>query len=789
MWVRMLNQNLVGNKDGSLQFTFRYRGPDLASATDEELISITERLNNILKRLNGGWAIYAESQRVKSQEYLMPDSFPDVVTQVIEEERKEHFSQGNHYENAYYFTLVYLPPPDNEAQLSSFLIEGEEKVTPGEEHVKYFCDEAAKVMYQFMDILPEAAPLSADETLTYLHSTISDKNHPIKMPEIPMYLDGILYDAPLKGGMKPKLGDKHLRVVSLIGYPGSTWPGIFDGFNNLDFEFRWVTRFIALDKREAEAEAQNYQKLWFGKRKGLKAIIGEEITKQESNQIDEDALAKADDSAAAVYEINADISSYGRYTNCVVILHEDKDQADKNAKEIAKLFERLRFNYIIETYNAVDAWFGSIPGMCRSNVRRPLFSTKNLAHALPISAIYSGPKINEHLNAPVLLYTETTGNTPMRLDLHIQDTANTLVVGPPGSGKSALLASMARSNRKYKKPNIHFFDIGGSIRALTAGVGGIFYDLAGEESGQLSFQVLANIDDETERRWAKEWVELYLETQLKGRELTPEERDAIWQALTQMGNSDVEHRTISVLRGFFEATAPDIAMALNPICLEGPFASLFDAKEDTLKFGRWQAYEMDTLMKTPSVLMPTLFYIFHRIEKALNGDLTIIYLDEAWKYFKTPIFVEKIIEWLKVLRKSNAYVVFATQSLQDIYNSPIAPIVMDSCPNKIFLANPNAIEERSSEIYSAFGLNQVEIAAIAEATPKKDYYYKSSLGSRPFRLALGPIELAYCGSSSKEDQQMVKRILAEHGSKAFNQKWLEYKKLPKAAEKIRALGG
>ena len=50
-WAGLIAPGVVLNKDGSFQRTARFRGPDLDSATQGELIATTARLNNALRRL------------------------------------------------------------------------------------------------------------------------------------------------------------------------------------------------------------------------------------------------------------------------------------------------------------------------------------------------------------------------------------------------------------------------------------------------------------------------------------------------------------------------------------------------------------------------------------------------------------------------------------------------------------------------------------------------------------------------------------------------------------------
>ena len=697
------------------------------------------------------------------------------MTLMIEEERRAFFSMGNHYESHYYLTLLYLPPSEQHQKIEKAFIERgegyEKEQETYEAHLKTFLAESDRIYSLLSEILPEARPLNGSETLTYLHSCISPKRHPVRAPEIPMYLDALLADTPLVSGFEPRLGDYHLRVVSIMGFPGSTVPGIMDNLNKLNFPYRWVTRFLPLDKREALTEIGRYRRQWWSKRKGVATLFKEVVTQTESAMVDNDAVNKSKDADLALQEVSNDAVSYGYYTATIVVMDKDPLLVQKKVKAVEKTINSLGFTVINETLNAVDAWFGSLPGLCRANVRRPLLSSLNLAHIFPLSAVWAGPEVNTHLKGSVLMHTQTSGNTPFRLDLHIDDVGHTMIVGPTGSGKSVLLAILAAQFRRYSNSQVYFFDKDGSIRALTAGVGGDFYDLASETTGSLSFQPLGAIDNDLEMSWAAEWVYDFLRAE--NVEVNPEVKKSVWTALKSLSSSPPEERTITGLTLLLQDAR--LRQALEPATLEGSFGRLFDATHDNLSYGRWQVFEMAKLMETRAAVPPALSYLFHRLEQRFDGSPSILFLDECWLFLDNPIFAAKIREWLKVLRKANVSVVFATQSLQDVENSTISSVIKESCPTKIYLPNPNALDQRMASIYRGYGLNDTEVSIIGTAIPKRQYYYKSPSGSRLFELALGPLALAYCGSSTPEDRKVVGQILRSGGD--FNDEWLRYKNL------------
>src|SRR3546814_996114 len=104
---------------------------------------------------------------------------------------------------------------------------------------------------------------------------------------------------------------------------------------------------------------------------------------------------------------------------------------------------------------------------------------------------------------------------------------------------------------------------------------------------------------------------------------------------------------------------------------------------------------------------------------------------------------------MKTWRKKNVAVVFATRSLADIAGSSIAPALIESCPQRIYLPNDRALGPQGREAYERFGLNARQVELIAAAQPKRDYYLQSRRGNRLFELGLGPVALALDRKSTR----------------------------------------
>ncbi len=713
-WACLVAPGIVLNKDGSFQRTIRYRGPDLDSATEAELVSVSARLNNILRRFGTGWALFFEAERMPARSY--PGArFADAAAWLVDQERRAAFeAAGTHHESRYHLTFLYLPPPERAQRAERLFYQRETR--PSVEagafaHLAWFETETERALEMLSTILPEAEALDDAETLAFLHGTISGHRHPITVPSPPTYLDCLLSDTPLLGGIDPKLGDQHLRLLTVLGFPSTTTPGLLDALNDLGFPYRWSTRWIALDKAEANRHLTKLRRHWFAKRKSLGAVLREVMFNRETALVDPDAEARALDADAALQELGSDF---------------------------------------------------------------------NLAHMMPVSAVWAGPDRNRHLNAPPLMLTATRGNTPFRLDLHAGDVGHTLIVGPTGTGKSVLLATLALQFRRFAGAQVAIFDRGRSTRAAALAMAGSSMALGLD--GTLALQPLARIDEPGEIAFALDWVMGLLVAE--GVTLTPEIKAAVWTGLQSLASAPVTERTLTGLAVLVQSNT--ILTALTPYTLDGAYGRLLDGAEEQLALADVVHIEMEALLPHKALVGPVLTYLFHRLEARFDGRPTLLILDEAWTFLDEPLFAARIREWLKTLRKKNVVVVFATQSLADIEQSSIAPALIESCPTRIFLPNERALEPQARAVYARFGLNDRQTQILSVAQPKRDYYVQTARGNRLFELGLGPVTLALAAAGAPDDHRLIDRCVAEAQPGAFAEQFLRAKGLPWAADALAA---
>ena len=617
--------------------------------------------------------------------------------------------------------------------------------------------------------------------LSFLEFCVSFRARPFRMSAAPMYLDAVLGRHALTTGFQPKIDQTHVIALSIDAFPSHSFPGILDFLSRLPVSYRWSNRFIYLDPLQAEKLLNRYRSRWSQKRKSAMNVVREQ-TGGEATHLNLDAVNMTNEVVAAIAEASSGAVRYGYYTSVMLLAHPDHDRVFETAREVQKVVENQGFGARIEDVNAVEAYLGSMPGNMAANVRRPLVHTLNLAHLLPFTSLWSGPEIHPSPlyppHSPALTWATTSGATPFRICLHAGDVGHTAILGPTGAGKSTLLGTLMAQHFRYRGAQVFAFDKGYSALPLVLAAGGQHYDIAGD-TDQLAFCPLSQVDDPAEQSWASQWLESLVE--LQGTSVTPRLRDELHRAVLQLGlgTSAPEQRTLTHYLTLIQSH--ELRDALRYYTLKGSAGPLLDADRDGLREDAFQVFEMEYLLnRGEKVVLPVLTYLFHRLEQRFKGQPTLLVLDEAWIMLGHPAFKAKIREWLKVLRKANVSVLFATQSLSDLSQSGIADVILESCPTKILLPNPEAATENIRPFYEAVGLNARQIDILATATPKRQYYMIHPDGRRLFELGLSGEELAFVGACGKEDIARI-RSLAKADEHAWPAQWLREQGLFDAA--------
>jgi type IV secretory pathway VirB4 component len=196
-----------------------------------------------------------------------------------------------------------------------------------------------------------------------------------------------------------------------------------------------------------------------------------------------------------------------------------------------------------------------------------------------------------------------------------------------------------------------------------------------------------------------------------------------------------------------------------------------------LSLSTFTTFEIAELMNLgEKFALPVLLYLFRRIERSLHGQPAMILIDEAWLMLGHPVFRDKIREWLKAFAKANCLLLLSTQSLTDASRSGILDVLIESTATKIYLPNRDARGDEAAALYRQMNLNSKQIEIIATAIPKRQYYVVSEGGCRLYDAALGPLALAFAGSTDKESIATIEQLEARHGD-GWVHEWLASKGL------------
>ncbi len=783
-YAGLVDNGILLLKDGSLMVGWYFAGPDSESATDFERNELSRQINSILSRLGTGWMIQVEAVRVPTTEYPSAERsyFPDTVTRLIDDERRRHFGhERGHFESRHALILTYRPPERRRSGLTRYIYSDTESRSAkyadtaldafrrSIREIEQYLGNVLSVQRMQTREVPErdgSRVARYDELFQFIRFAITGENHPVRLPEIPMYLDW-LATAELEHGLTPRVEGRFLGVIAIDGLPAESWPGILNSLNLMPLTYRWSSRFIFLDAEEAKQRLERTRKKWQQK---VRPFF-DQLFQTQSRSIDQDAMAMVAETEDAIAEASSQLVAYGYYTPVIILFDESRSALQEKAEAVRRLIQAEGFGARIETLNATDAFLGSLPGNWYCNIREPLINTRNLSDLVPLNSVWSGqpsaPCPFYPPDAPPLMQV-ASGSTPFRLNLHVDDVGHTLIFGPTGSGKSTLLALIAAQFCRYEKAQVFAFDKGNSMLPLTLGVGGDHYEIGGEsgEGVKLAFCPLSELETEGDRAWASEWIETLVS--LQGVAVAPDHRNAISRQIGLMASAP--GRSLSDFVSGVQMR--EIKDALHHYTVDGPMGQLLDAEEDGLTLGRFQCFEIEQLMNMGERnLVPVLTYLFRRIERRLDGSPSLIVLDEAWLMLGHPVFRDKIREWLKVLRKANCAVILATQSISDAERSGIIDVLKESCPTKICLPNGAARETGTREFYERIGFNERQIEIVANAIPKCEYYVTSPDGRRLFDMSLGPVTLSFVGASGKADLARIRALSSTRGQEWPGQ-WL-----------------
>ena len=555
-----------------------------------------------------------------------------------------------------------------------------------------------------------------------------------------------------------RLDDHYVQVLTLKEPPAQTFAHVLRGLTELDCACVIASEW----KRESAAKIRHLidskRRHFHNSKTALAAYLSANAQSAPGDRlVDNAAVAMVGDLGACLEEIEVHGRYFGEFSFTVILYHTDPAALRRAVAQCLKVFASCDAHLIEERYNRLNAWLAVLPGNAAYNVRRMWLLDTNYTDLSFLYALDPGNPRNEHLGAEYLAVLEGSGGVPYFLNLHHQDVAHTLVLGATGSGKSFLLNFLLTHLQKYE-PLTYLFDLGGSYESLTRLFGGSYLPI-GREERPFTINPFCLPPTPENLLFLFAWVRVLIES--GGHRMCAEEEQDLYEQIENLYTVAPEQRRLFTLANIVARTS---RQQLQKWVRGGPYAGLFDHAEDTLTLSPFQTFDFEGMDKALDQVEPLLFYILHRASAAINdpahpGRFKVFVMDEAWRFFRHPVIKTYIIEALKTWRKKNAAMILATQSSDDLLHSEMLSVVTESCPTRLFLANPGMDRDAYRR---AFHLNETETELIARLVPKQQVLFKQPDRAKLLNLSVDRKEY-WIYTNNPPDNERKRAAFARYG--------------------------
>ena len=605
----------------------------------------------------------------------------------------------------------------------------------------------------------------AEETFRILRRLVNLR--PTKINEAPLcdarHLDWQVCDSELEAHRGYlRLDDDYVHVLTLKELPSETRPLLLQGFFDVPANFHVVTDWHPVTNEKARKEIASRRRHHHNSKTSFVSNLQDRgNTANQDNLVDDSKAAAVVELGSALTVMGMEGKNFGEFTLSVVVYDADHAKVEHTIAEFQKLFTQHDGLLYEERYNLLNAFFATVPGNRKFNLRKQWALNSNYADLSFLFTVDSGSQWNPHLEREYLAVLESTHGTPYYLNLHSGDVAHTLLLGATGSGKSFCLSSTLQAAQKYD-PLTFIFDLGGSYETLTRVFGGTYLNVGLKNPG---FTINPFSLSPTHENMNFLYLFLRVLIEAGGRyELTMEDEKALFAAIERVYKLPEEIRTLT---NFVSILGP-LGERLHRWTQAGQFGYLFDNVDDTLTFSRFQTFNFDGWDKYPDVLEPVLFYVLQRasteIEKPANtATFKIFVIDEGWIFLKNHTIRDWITRAEKTWRKKNAAMILATQPVVELASSDMLHIVNESCPTKIFLANPNIDRKLYAEI---FQLNDTQLELLESLVPKRELLVIQPRGTKKLVLEVDALTYWIATNNARDNIRKLdyfKRFGPEQG--------------------------
>ena len=775
---------LVGVDSAIDDYTFLLKNGGLMSVIavngiDDECLDASE-IDRIARRFEGAVRVLDENVRLyqylikRNNASISARSYRDPVLQKVISSRLGYLQAkaDNLYSLEIYFVIVcedWKPNGTLPQKLRGLLktpiadlgemFSWQRKASAIEADLEQARENLARKVMSFVVQLPDglrARVLKKDEAYGFLHGLLNYS--PYKAGGIGLkydrFVDFQLCDSTLECHQDHlRLDDFYVQALTLKEPPSQTFAHLLGRLQEIPCNFiltsEWkresagkIRRLIQSKRRHffnVKSSMMNY--LAAGPQNGPKDTL-----------IDDSAVARVADLGACLEEIEVKGHAFGQFALTIALYSEDRPALKHAVAECWKVFAAHDAQLTEERYNLLNAWLAVLPGNNAYNLRNLWLLDNNHADLSFLFKPNTGEIQNAHLGAEYLAVLESDHGTPYFLNLHHQDVAHSVVIGATGAGKSFALNFLIAQLQKYN-PITTIFDLGGSYKNLTALFGGAYLPV-GIAKSPVTINPFAVSPTPENLHFLFGFVRVLVESDAF--RLTTQDERELYEQIENIYAVEPAERRLSTLANMLNRR---LHAPLEKWVEGGPLASVFDNVEDNLTFNRFQTFDFEGMEKFPQVIEAFLFYILHRgnasiYDPAQAAIFKVFVCDEAWRFLRHPTIKHYILEALKTWRKKNAAMILATQSTDDLLRSEMLQVVVESCPTKMFLANPDMDQAAWRDI---FHLNEREASLIADLIPKKQILIKRPDGSKVVNLNVSQAEYELYTSGPQSQYEIQAR--------------------------------
>ncbi len=731
-------------KSGDVGVILRIHGVDYECLDGNALDTLTKRLESAFRLLDSNFRVYQYLFK-RNHETIPHRKYPNPVVNAAIENRIRHFERkaDSLYSLQVFYVVLFEGFRQKQALLKSVAefpknprraLDEIRAALSSRKQVALLDTELSKALatlnqkvkgfilqvsdFVRVDLLPK------QEAFRVLKRTLNFA--PLKLEFARLnhdtFLDYYLCESHLECHRRHlRLDDYYLRVLTLKEPSAQSFPLIFKSLLEVQANFHIVTEWKKEDSGKSRKAIQSKRRHFHNTKRSLLSHLNVSDAPATDVLVDDSKEAQVRELGESIKQLEIEGNYFGHFSLSVVIYDLDPTKVDTACAEFYKVFSTHDAQLYEEKYNLLNAFLATVPGGSAFNLRSMYLLNTNYADYSFLFTLHCGEPENRHLRQEYLAVLETNHNTPYFLNLHHRDVAHTMILGRTGSGKSFLLNFLITNMQKYD-PHTFIFDLGGSFESLTRLFGGTYVRVGLNSPG---FKINPFSIPPTKENL--DFLALFLEVLIQGSsplDLTPAEERDLYHQIENLYQIEPSLRTLTVLSNTLDRRLAD---RLAKWTTGGQFDFVFDNAEDTITFSRFQCFDFQGMNQYPEVLEPLLFYILHRANTVIcdpkrSHIFKAFFIDEAWLFLKNPIIKSYIIEALKTWRKQNAAMILSTQSLDELRKSEILDIMIESCPTKIFLANP----DMDRDLYRRqFNLNENEIELISTLRPKQQLLIKT----------------------------------------------------------------